>query len=348
MRAKIGVESLFVMKKILAKKWLRILVVLIAVLAIALPFIFSGKNKKGVEKVTVERGEIREEMILTGAINADKHAVLYFPTSGKISWVYVKEGQLVKRGQALTSLDKTVLNSAYMQALNTYKSYQASAENTLDSVKNHSSDETYAQKATRTAAETARDSAYDAVKSAEYNLNNSTLYAPFYGVVTSLPFPNPGVNVGFTDPQVEIIDPESIYFEVEADQSEVISLKEGMLVNIILDSFRDKEISGKVSFISYSPKAGETSTIYKVKIELNKDSLDGLEPRIGMSGDAKFVISEKKDTLYVPLKFVNSDKDGKYVNLGKIGNKVRVETGIENEDSIEITKGVNEGDILYD
>lgn len=335
------------MKNLLKKRWFRVIAV-IFVLVVTAILIFSGKNKKQIEKAVVVKGPIREELVLTGSISADKHVTLYFPTSGKISWVGVKEGQKVKRGQALTSLDKTVLNAAYMQALNTYKNYQASAENTLDSVKNHSSDETFAQKATRTAAETARDSAYDGLKAAEYNLNNSTLYAPFEGIITALPFSNPGVNVNFTDPQVEILDPESIYFEVEADQNEVTILGEKMPVTIILDSFRDKTILGTVSFVSLSPKMGETSTIYKVKIDLNKNSLGDLKPRIGMSGDARFMISEKKETLYAPLIFVNSDKDGKYVNLGKMGNKVRVKTGIENEENIEIIEGVKEGDILFD
>jgi macrolide-specific efflux system membrane fusion protein len=308
----------------------------------------KGRNKNKSATTVVGKGQIKEELILTGSVRADKHAVLYFPTGGKIAWVSVKEGDWVKKGQALTSLDKTILNSVYMQASNTYRNYQAAAESALDSVKNHASDETFTQKATRTAAESARDSAYDALRAAQYNLANATLYAPFDGLVTSLPFPNPGVNVNLTDAQVEILDPASIYFEVEADQNEVTSIKEKMPVTIILDSYRDKQITGTVSFISYSPKSGEASIIYKVKVGLDKNSLGDFSPRIGMSGDANFIISEKSDAIIVPTRFVNTDKDGKYVNLGKKGNKVRVETGIEGEENIEIVSGAKEGDVLFD
>lgn len=335
------------MKKLFKKKWIRVGLV-VTLLAVAAIVFFSIRGKKSVDSAVVQKGEIKEELILTGAVKADRHVVLYFPTGGKVSGVYVKEGQWVKRGQALTSLDKTVLNSAYQQALNNYRNYQAAAENTLDMVKDHSSDESYAQKATRTAAEVARDNAYDAVRASEYNLRNSTLTAPFDGLISSLPFPNPGVNVNLTDAQVEILDPASIYFEVEADQSEVTSIKEGASVEIVLDSFRDKVFSGVVSFVSFTPEANQVSTIYKVKVNLDKKALEGSSPRIGMSGDARFVISEKSDTLYVPVGFVNSDKDGKYVNLGKPGNKVRVTTGIESDDSVEILTGVAEGDTLYD
>jgi RND family efflux transporter MFP subunit len=335
------------MKKLFKKKWFRWVLIIVVVVVLGI-VIFGGKGKKETVTATVQKGQIKEELILTGSIKADKHVVLYFPTGGKIAWVSAKEGAWVKKGQALTSLDKTVLNAAYMQALNNYRNYQAAAENTLDIVKDHSSDETFAQKATRTAAEVARDNAYDALTAAQYNLNNATLYAPFEGFITSLPFPSPGVNVSPADAQVELLDPASLYFEVEADQSEVTSIKEKMPVSMVLDSYREQTFLGIVSFVSYSPKAGEASTIYKVKVELEKNSLNDLEPRIGMSGDARFVLFQKDDALIVPSRFVNSDKDGKYVNLGKMGNKVRVSVGIEGENDIEITSGVKEGDILFD
>jgi multidrug efflux pump subunit AcrA (membrane-fusion protein) len=67
-----------------------------------------------------------------------------------------------------------------------------------------------------------------------------------------------------------------------------------------------------------------------------------------MSGDANFILSQKEDALFVPSEFVNSDKNGRFVNLGRANNKVRVTVGIEGEDQVEITSGVKEGDVLYD
>lgn len=327
----------------------RRIIVPVVIVAIVLSgfLFFRTRATKETATTTVQKGTVKEELILTGAIKAEKHAVLSFPTSGKISWVGVVEGQKIFKGQALMSLDKTVLNTAYQQALNNYRNYQAAAESALDSVKDHAADETFAQKATRTAAEVARDNAYDAVKAAEYNLKNATLVAPFAGIITSLPFPSPGVNITYADIQVEIVDPSTIYFEVDADQSEVTNIKSGQKVVVVLDSYQEKEFSGKVTFIGYTPKAGEAGTVYKVKVEFDGGLGESL-PRIGMTGDARFVLSQKEDVLYAPPRFVNSDRDGKFVNLGKKGNKVRVEIGIEGEDRVEIVKGVKEGDTLYD
>ncbi|KKR55647.1 MAG: Efflux transporter, RND family, MFP subunit [Candidatus Woesebacteria bacterium GW2011_GWF1_40_24] len=183
-------KRLSVAKKKMGKWfWVLAAVPLLAILA----FILTRGNKPSGISVVVQKGPVVEELVLSGQVKAVRHAILYFPTSGKISWVGVKEGDKVNRGQGLVSLDKTILNSAYQQALNTYRNYQASAENVLDSVKDHSGDETYSQKAVRTSAEVARDNAYDAVTASLYNLRNATIAAPFSGVVTSLPNPNPGI-----------------------------------------------------------------------------------------------------------------------------------------------------------
>lgn len=340
------VVSMFVVS-MLKKKWFWIIFTILVV-GIGIFFYFNSKSKNGSVTTIVQKGEVKEELVLTGSVKADKYAALYFPAAGKISGVYVKEGEMVKKGRALTSLDTTSLNTAYQQALNTYKSYQAAADSAIDSVKNHSTDETFAQKATRTAAEVARDNAYDSVRAAEYNLKNSTLYAPFAGLVASLPFSSPGVNVTYADLQVEILDPASIYFEVEADQSEVINIKEGQKVAIILDSYRNKELSGTVSFVGFTPKSGAAGTAYRIKVNFAGDEFKSVSPRIGMSGDAKFVLSQKENVLYVSPKFIHSDKDGKFLNVGAKDKKVRITIGVEGEERVEITSGVKEGDILYD
>ncbi len=339
--------------KILKKfKLTRKKLIMVAILAMALGgfFFFRARNKKEVAVATVQRGNVREELVLTGAVKAEKHINLSFPTSGKISWVGVAEGQKVYKGQGLASLDRTVLNSAYQQALNTYKDKQAAAEKVEDDVKDHSSDETFAQKSTRTTAQVARDSAYDAVTAAEYNLKNATILAPFAGIVTSLPFPFPGVNISVTDRIVEILDPATVYFEVDADQNEVTNIKVGQEVTVVFDSFSGKELNGKVTFVAFTPKAGETGTVYKIKIKfMDTVSLDSDSIKIGMTGDARFTLSQKEDVLFVPAEFVISDTTGKYLRLGKVSNKTYIETGLIGEERIEIVSDkVEEGDIVYD
>jgi HlyD family secretion protein len=148
---------------------------------------------------------------------------------------------------------------------------------------------------------------------------------------------------------VEVIDPKTIYFEVSADQSEVVDLHEGQKVVIVLDSFSDEEFIGMVDFVGLTPIEGEVGTLYEVKVKFVGREFDLTKVRIGMTGDAKFIIEEKADTLFIPINYVNSDKQGKYLYLGKGDDKVYVETGLESEDYIEvISDEISEGTIIHD
>lgn len=328
----------------------RLIFVSVVVAVVAGIFIYSSqKAKNGVETTLVQKGTIKEELILSGEIQAEKYVKMTFPVGGKVAWVGVEEGDKVYKGQALSSIDSTTLDAAYQQARATLRKYEATVDYIHDSLKDKSTTETYEERDTRTTAEATKDAAYDAFRAAEYNLKNATLIAPFAGIVTSIGESSPGVNILATQTQIELIDPTTIYFEVTADQSEVISIQKDQDATVILDSFSDKEIQGKISFVGITPKEGETSVVYEVKIIFPEENVETSKLKISMTGDAKFIISQKEEALYVPNKFVNSDKNGRFVYLNNKKNKVYIETGIEGEENTEIVGDViKEGDKLVD
>jgi len=307
-----------------------------------------AKRGSNVETAKVEKGMVESELVLSGFINADEYAKLSFSTSGNLSWVGVKEGQEVKKGQMLGKLDSTSLNSAYQQARSTLRAAEATVQNIHDQVKDHSGDETYVQKDTRTTAEVTKDRAYESMLIAQDNLKNATLYSPFSGIVTYVANSFPGMMVMYTQTQFEVINPETLYFDVTADQTEVIDVYMGQKVKVLLDSLSDEEMDGEISFIGYTPRVGESGTSYKIKVKFNGSVSDVKKYRVGMTGDAKFILEQKEDVLYVPPKFITSDNKGKYVSLSKKNNKTYIEVGIESEDRVEIKGDIKEGDILYD
>lgn len=167
-------------------------------------------------------------------------------------------------------------------------------------------------------------------------------------MVSSVTHPFTGVNTSLTESQIEIVNPRSILFEVSADQSEVSQISRGQKVIVVLDSFSEEEYEGQVEFIGLTPKAGEVGAVYEIKVRFSDTSLSANKLRIGMTGDAKFVLSQKEDVLFVPSNFVNSDTKGNFLNLGKVNNKVYVEVGLEGIERTEIKSNVKEGDSVYD
>ncbi len=325
-----------------------ILVSLIVAVVIGSRIIANKRKNAGSSFEIIRRGTVSEELILSGEINADQYASLGFPVSGKIRWFGVVEGDMVKEGQALVKLDTTQLSAAYLQAEANLRSAQASLDSVYDQVKGHKTDESYTQRATRTTYEAAKDVAYRSYESAKYALNNATIYAPFSGIATSILKPYLNTDVFYTDKIVEVINPQTIYFDVTADQNEVTKIKPDTRVTLTLDPYENETFQGRVIFVSFVPRAGGISASYKVKVGVVDVDLTTTKFRVGMTGDAKFVLSEKTDVLYVSPKFIKSDKKGKYVNLERVNNKVYIVIGIEGEDATEIIGDIKEGQKVFD
>ncbi len=329
------------------KRLIALIIILIAVIGIWRYRAINSESK--VETSKVERGIVAQELVLSGEVEAVEYARLSFQGSGELSWVGVHEGEEVKKGQALARLDTVSLNQQLQVADADFRYYQSVLDRVYDQLKGHETNESYSQKETRTQAESAKDKAYRAYQIAKHNLSNSTLKSPFNGIVASISHPYAGVNTSLTESQIEVINPETLYFNVSADQTEVNQITIGQEVEILLDSFADNQPKGKVSYVGITPKIGETGSVYEVKINFDQGGIDNSTVRVGMTGDAKFILSKKDDVLYAIPQFVNTDTTGKYLKIGKPSNKTYIETGLEGEERIEIkSDSVKEGDTLYD
>ncbi len=333
-------------KDFIVKRW-KILVVITLLFSGFLFFYF--KNKSAVVKTaTIQKGNLKEEITLSGEIAAVNYAKLSFETSGKIVFVGAKEGEKVLKGRLISKIDTTVLNSSYQVALANLRIYEATVDNIHDQVKDHSGDETFAQKDSRTTAEANKDKAYEGVIAAKRNLDGASLYAPFGGIVTYLAHPFTGVYTSLGAVEAEIIDPATMYLNVLADQTEVTKLKKGQKVKIALDAFETQEFEGVVSDISFTPKLGESGSVYSVKVMFVNLDLANSALKISMTGDAKFVVSEKDNVMYLPSNYVKQDKTGNFVKKNKKGEKIYIKTGIESEEYTEIIGEVEDGQIVYD
>ena len=334
-----------ILKKLRSRKKLVIILLVVGVIGF---FILRSRNGNGgIKEATIGRGVVEEQIVLTGEIKATEYATMQFNSSGTLSWIGVKIGDEVKKGQALMKLDTLKLNAAYQVALANLRAAEANVDEVHDDVKGNDKDETFEEKNTRTAAETAKDKAYEVFISAQKDLRDATLAAPFNGVVALLYSESAGVNITATTPQIVIVNPETIYFEVVADQTEVSRFEVGQKAEILLDAFDSETVIGKITSISLAPDIAESGTSYPIRLFLETNS-GSFKYKIGMTGDARFVVSRKEDVFYVPSGFLKSDKDGSYVLVGSGKDKKYVKSGIEGDDTVEINGDIFEGEKIFD
>ncbi|MBI3366322.1 efflux RND transporter periplasmic adaptor subunit [Candidatus Roizmanbacteria bacterium] len=350
------------MMKIFRKRWY---VVTIILLVIGLFFLkvksapANGKNGKKQVSYMVKRQNLKETLSLSGSIDAEEHVTLRFQSSGRLLWVGVKEGDYVKKYQGIASLDQRELKKTLEKYLNTFVKKRFDLDQSVDDnwQKQYDLSQLIREKAERT------------LKSSQYDLNNAVLdvelqslsvefvnlWTPIEGVVTKVGSPFAGVNITPSQAEFEIINPKTVFFSATADQSDVVKISEGLLGKITLDAFPDDKINAVVKDISFVPKSGETGTVYEVKVNM-LGSYSDFRYRFGMTGDASFTVREIKNTLFVPTKYVKTEKkpDGTLIReyvLKKVnGNqeKTTIEIGENVDEYTIITSGLKEGDTVYD
>ena len=134
----------------------------------------------------------------------------------------------------------------------------------------------------------------------------------------------------------------------------------GQTVNISCDSLGDgASFEGRVTKVSVAGTTSNGVTTYPVTVRID-NAPDGLLP--GMNVDATIVVEESKDALTVPVAAVQrgstvyvKDDSAKNTDGVMVGGTVlpdgwretEVETGLSDDNNIEITSGLSEGDVVY-
>ena len=129
-----------------------IVIAVIIALAIAIPrMMTTDVSVKNADIVTVRRGTLTATVNATGSISPLREAQLGFNTSGSLIKLDVKQGDMVKSGQVLASLDTRELELQLAQS----EASLASAQARLDQLKNPSPADVAAAQAAVNSAEAA-------------------------------------------------------------------------------------------------------------------------------------------------------------------------------------------------
>ncbi len=92
-------------------------------------------NVKKAKSAEVKKNSIEKYLIFAGKIEAQNYAILRFQTLGMLTWVGVKEGDIVKKWQVVASLDKESLKKTFEKEMNDYLTSRWTFEDTQDQYK---------------------------------------------------------------------------------------------------------------------------------------------------------------------------------------------------------------------
>jgi RND family efflux transporter MFP subunit len=272
---------------------------------------------------------------------------LKFNVSGKVSKVYVKEGQEVKKGQLLVSLDATDVAKNLERDLRDY----SIARNNFD----ETTKVTYPDGATTdTLMRILQNTQYTLDKSVlDVEIQNealraSKLYSPIAGIVSVVNTKDgETVNTSSANPIVTVTVPGSLVFEAYGEDTEILKIDKNQKTNITIDAIPTVSFPSQVDFISNLATI-DTNGLASYKIRAVMSDLRDYKILDGMAGQIEFVTKEKNGVTVVPNTAIFRKDNKSFVNLlidGKSQEK-NVETGFTDGKEVEIVSGLNVGDTV--
>ncbi len=236
--------------------------------------------------------------------------------SSKVKEIYAEEGEVVKKGQKLFSLDLEDINKDIEKQQLTLQQAE------LD------------------------------LKSKISQLENLLVYSPIDGTIIEqnvregdLIRPSTSSSSS-SDPAAVIVNYAKMQVVLPVDELDINNVEIGMPVKITAEAVPDQVFEGQVEKIAEQGQSQNNVSTFDVTI--TTDKVDEL--KAGMTVDVEMVVASKQDVLILPITAIQYRNNKSYVMLASNGGEtsssdmVEVETGISNDEYVEIVSGVKQGD----
>lgn len=332
------------LKKKLRKKRIKRLITWLVILAIILLGVYTYRFYKtngrlpfggaqvaeqtataaAVQETTVREIEYSQTIDISGAVDAYQTQRVVFRSTGAVTGVFVEEGDQVKEGDLLATIDDT--SQAYTLANFESQIEEAELQGSVRQLELLQMQRTMARN----------------------NLDYTKAYANFDGVVASV-----AVEVGdyfeAGTAAMVVIDRSKLKATVEIDEIDIQSVENGMTAALTFDALPGQVLEARVDYI---PMLGRTTNqgigVLDVEIVIN-DPPEAIAPGFTFAGTIS--ADDVKKKLVIPTAAVVANRRGSDTvrKKGPDGNPVAVEvtTNYLGEGMSEIISGdLKAGDVI--
>ncbi len=336
----------------------------------------STSNKLTYQTATATRSTLISTVTASGTIVATNNIDVTSLANGQVAKVYVKEGDVVFKGQKLFDITlDTTGEQRRSQALSSYLSAKSSLNSansnyyTLqaaefaanskfinDAVARNlaTNDPTYIQEnATWLAAEANFNNQQNSVSQTQasltsawlnYQLTAATITAPISGTIENITVV-PGMAISTTSGTTiaSIQTPGNPVATVNITEIDATKVKGGQKVTLTFDSIPNATFTGKIAGINKLGMVTGGVTNYPATIEFDSSS-DQILPSMAVT--AAIITNIKDNVITVPTGAIITQNGQTVVRVLKNGQITNspVTTGSTSDTDTEIITGINEGD----
>lgn len=285
----------------------------------------------------VKSGIFKHYIEVQGKIDGEDNLAVSSKSIGVITNIHVKQGDFVRAGQVLAQLDDQVLQKSLVE-LKTQLDFATS----LYLKQKNLWDQKIGSEVQYLTAKNNKESLENRLKTLADQIELYKIKSPINGTVEDIPVKiGQSVSPGFS--AFRVINFSTLKVVAEVAEAYGSKIKTGDSVIIVIPDL-NKEIPARVTFSS--KYINPTNRTFIVEVRLKPEQL---EFRANMVAALK--INDYKTTaIVVPINLVQNSQQEQYVyivskNDHKVGKK-NIKTGLTYNGSVEISSGLEEGDLL--
>ncbi len=345
------------------RKIRNIFIVLVLISAVAAYFYLNYRSSNEVRVKIAEAAsrDLTQTISYAGSINAAKYVQIGSKIAGRVSAVLFNELDEVQQGQVLIKLEDAEIKAQLRQvqeALNQAKINLVNIEKNLERVKELTK-KGFASTEQMDSAQQAYDVGKVVIRQNQANyafmqaqLEQTSIKAPISGTIVSkhvgigeiVAGPLGGGSFSGPTPMAEIADLTDLEVHADIDEVDISKVFVGQEAVITVDAYPEKTFKGLVREIaSVTMSRRDVGITYRVKVHItNPEKI----LKLGMTANLDLLLENREQILTVPKSAVLVQGDQQFVF--KVRNqtvfKGVVETGMEGEEFIEITSGLQPGE----
>lgn len=176
-------------------------------------------------------------------------------------------------------------------------------------------------------------------------IRDNAVLAGYNGVITSVELQE-GDSISTGTALITLYDMDDVTMTVSVYEEDMTDITVGSKVSVDFTAYPENLFEAAVTEISDASTDSKGNVLYDVTVTLKGD-VSGLFQ--GMTGDVTFITEQSEEALYVSKRAVITENNKTYVKIKEEDGdivKQKVTTGFSDGTYIQITEGLQEGDIV--
>jgi len=298
---------------------------------------YNKEQAINVQAINLKLENVKNDISYPGTFEPNKETKISADIQGKINSVLVDVGSIVRKGQALVQLDKSLLKLQL-------QTVDIQIEGLEADVKRYTvlanADAIQGVQLEKTALSLKSANVQRATLLEQ--INKATIVAPFSGIVTAKlteegAFAAPGI------PLLQITDISTLKFIVNVPEDELSQFKTDQIYSLAADAYPETILSGKVIMTGSKANMGNS-----FPIQFSVKNTSDLQIKSGMFGKVQLKNDSEGKHIIIPASSVIGTNIQTQVYTVKNGKAILQNISISSrfQNKVLVSSGLSEGDVI--